>query len=273
MDKKTYTAAAAVKDADQGLVQAEFATLNVVDLDGDVTLPGAFGEQRVKLAAWGHKWGDLPVGKGGISEQGVKAVFDGQFFLDTMSGKEHFLTVRNLADQQEWSYGFEVEEAVRKGNPDFDELLTAGAFTAPQANDVWRFLTKLKVFEVSPVMRGAGINTRTTGLKDADEDEEEETKDTPWRGHGLSKHADFVIEEAQAFVERCQSVTDQLDQEGRLLSGSKRDRLHELGKQLESVRDEIAALLKRTEHPTPERLLGLLEEARRTEERIARLGQ
>lgn len=279
MDKKTYTAAAAVKDADQGLVQAEFATLGVVDLDGDVTLPGAFGSQKVKLAAWGHDWGSLPVGKGGISEQETKAVFDGQFFLDTTSGAEHFKTVRNLGDLQEWSYGFEVREAVRKGSPGFDDLLAAGGFT--DGDGVRRFLTKLPVFEVSPVMRGAGVNTRTTAIKEAngggDDETEEDGEETqtgaaPWRALALTRHADFVMEEARAYVERCQSVADELDEEGRLLSGSKRDRLHQLGKELESVRDGITALLKRTEHPTPERLLGLAEEARRTEERIKRLG-
>jgi hypothetical protein len=264
VDKKTYTAAAAVKDADEGTVQAEFATLDVVDLDGDVTLAGAFGNQAVKLAAWGHDWGNLPVGKGGISEQETKAVFDGQFFLDTTSGQEHFKTVRNLGDLQEWSYGFEVLKAVRKGDPAFDDLLEASGLEAVEASKVWRFLKKMRVFEVSPVMRAAGIDTRTTDIKDA--------KDRPWRELKLNEHADFLIEEAQAFVDRSQSVTEELDEEGRLLSGSKRDRLQAMGKALESVRDEIAALLKRTEHPTSERLLGLYEDARRIEERINRLG-
>lgn len=265
MDKKTYTAAAEVKDEAEGVVQAEFATLNVIDLDGDVTLPGAFGEQRVKLAAWGHNWGDLPVGKGGISEQGEKAVFDGKFFLDTMAGMEHFKTVRNLGALQEWSYGFEIKKAVRRGAEGFDDMVTE-QYSGPKADDIQRFLMKMGVFEVSPVMRGAGIGTRTRVVKEAGEEEED------WTKREMTTHGDFVIEAAEAFVKRVKSVTDELDQEGRLLSGSKRDRLRELGKQLESVRDEITALLQRTEHPTPERLLGLLEEARRTEERIARLG-
>jgi len=272
MDKKTYMAAdLEVKDADQGLVQAEFATLNVIDLDGDVTLPGAFGDQRVKLAAWGHNWGDLPVGKGGISEQGEKAVFDGKFFLDTTAGLEHFKTVKNLGALQEWSYGFEVKQAVRRGQPEFDAALAEG-YNGPKPANVERILQKMKVFEVSPVMRGAGINTRTRVVKDADDQADEAPEGTPWRELVLSEHADFVIKEAQTFLERCQSVTEELDQEGRLLSESKRDRLHQLGKALESVRDEMAALLKRTEQPTPERLLGLRDQFERIEARIERLG-
>ena len=38
----------------EGVVQAVFSTLNVIDKDGDVTMPGAFSEERVNIAAWGH---------------------------------------------------------------------------------------------------------------------------------------------------------------------------------------------------------------------------
>lgn len=256
MEKKTYTAAAAVKDADQGLVMAEFATLDVVDLDGDVTVAGAFGKQAVKLAAWGHDWGSLPVGKGDISEEAQKAVFDGQFFLDTVSGNEHFKTVRNLGDLQEWSYGFNVKEAIRKGSPGFEERLEAGGLTAER--NIWRFLVKLDVFEVSPVMRGAGIGTRTTDMKEKGQ---------------LSDHAEYIIEEAQAFVQRCQSVAGDLEQEGRLLSGAKRERLFRLVDLMQSVRDETAELLKRTEPPAPERVLELQKQFERIEAVIASGGK
>ena len=73
MDKKVYTTTGLElkQEGDQGLVRAVFATLNVIDEDGDVTLPGAFGEQSVKLASWGHNWGELPVGRGRIFEEEV----------------------------------------------------------------------------------------------------------------------------------------------------------------------------------------------------------
>ena len=89
MDKKVYrsTGLELKQEGDQGLVTAVFATLNVIDEDGDVTLPGAFGEQSVKLASWGHGWGELPVGRGRIFEEDEKAGFDGRFFLDTMAGQ------------------------------------------------------------------------------------------------------------------------------------------------------------------------------------------
>jgi hypothetical protein len=52
-----------VKDAAQGLVEAVFSTFNVIDSDGDVTLPGAFEEGApARVSAYGHtSWdGKLP---------------------------------------------------------------------------------------------------------------------------------------------------------------------------------------------------------------------
>jgi hypothetical protein len=150
MEHKVFRGLMEVKaDGDQGLVRAVFATLNVVDSDGDVTLSGAFGDQKVRLGAWGHAWQELPVGKGTIGEEGDKAIFDGAFFLDTEAGKEHFLTVKNLAELQEWSYGFRVLESEE------------GEFEGRQV----RFLKKLRVYEVSPVMQAAGVETMTVAIK------------------------------------------------------------------------------------------------------------
>jgi hypothetical protein len=150
MEQKLFKALMEVKaDGEQGLVRAVFATLNVEDSDGDVTLPGAFGNQKVRLGAWGHAWNELPVGKGVIAEEGDKAVFDGGFFLDTDAGREHFHTIKNLAELQEWSYGFKVLES--------------------EASEVngrrVRLLKKLLVHEVSPVMLGAGVDTMTVDIK------------------------------------------------------------------------------------------------------------
>ena len=101
-----------VKLLDQeGAFTARFATFNVIDRDGDVTLPGAFTSgQRVKIAAWGHNWGQLPVGQGTIRADSHAAYVDGHFFTDTAHGRDTYLTVKRLSEAglQEWSYGFEV---------------------------------------------------------------------------------------------------------------------------------------------------------------------
>src|SRR5207247_9448068 len=90
-----------VKDADQGLVGAVVATLNVVDRDGDVILRGALpvGGAKVLLSGYGHgvvRDGQPPVGKGLISEIRDQLVLRGRFFLTTKRGSEAFHTVKEL---------------------------------------------------------------------------------------------------------------------------------------------------------------------------------
>jgi len=152
MSQKTYRGRIEFKqDADQtGEFRAEFATLNVIDHDQDVTVPGAFHDgQETLIEAWNHNYAELPVGKGIIHEDGDKAVVEGQFFLDTQGGLEHYKTVKALGAMQEWSYTFDIEES---GEGEFND------------QDV-RFLRKLDVWGVAPVQRGAGIDTRTTDIK------------------------------------------------------------------------------------------------------------
>jgi HK97 family phage prohead protease len=133
-----------------GEFQAIFSTLNVKDHDGDVTLPGAFKEgQKVRISYWGHRWQDLPVGRGEIHADDAKAWVDGRLFLDTEAGRETFLTVKNLGELQEWSYGFDIEER-SEGDWEGDQV---------------QFLRRLEVYEVSPVMLGAGLDTRTVAIK------------------------------------------------------------------------------------------------------------
>jgi len=152
MKTKTFRSRMEVKaDGEPGEFRAVFATLGVVDHQGDVTLPGAFEDGApVRISYWGHRWQDLPVGRGVIHADDKQAWVDGRFFLDTEAGKETYQTVKNLEDLQEWSYGFDIEEAERGKFEDQGEV---------------QFLKKLVVHEVSPVMLGAGVDTRTVDIK------------------------------------------------------------------------------------------------------------
>lgn len=141
-----------VKDAVKGEVTCHFARYNVKDHDGDVTLPGAFEDgAEVTGSAYGHKsWeGEKPVALGTIYTVGDEVAADLQFFMDTIDGAETFKTVKNMKHRQEWSYGFDILE------------YSYGEFEGEQV----RFLKKLRVHEVSPVLLGAGIGTRTTSVK------------------------------------------------------------------------------------------------------------
>lgn len=147
-----------VVDESKGEVQCVFSTLNVIDKDRDVTLPGAFGEQKVRISAYNHQsWSDeLPIGKGVIREVGNEAILDGQFFMDVQKAKDTFNTIKHLEDLMEWSYGYDVLERDHGTWPPGDA----------KGEDV-QFLKKLKVHEVSPVILGAGENTRTLSAKSA----------------------------------------------------------------------------------------------------------
>lgn len=141
-----------VKDEAQGLVTAVFATLNQVDSDGDVTLPGAFEEGApVVISSYGHSsWGGaLPVGKGTIHTVGDQAILAGQFFMNTQAGRDTFEVVKQLGVRQEWSYGYDPAE------------FSFGEFQGQKV----RFLAKQIVHEVSPTLKGAGVATRTLTAK------------------------------------------------------------------------------------------------------------
>ena len=159
MKKKTFQAPIELKsDSDEtGQFTAVFSTFDVIDLDDDVTLSGAFKEgQKAFIESWNHGW-NLPVGKGVIHSDEEKAWVDGEFFLDTPGGIEHYKTVKAAGDLVEWSYTFSILES------------SQGEFRG----DTVRFLKELDVVGVSPVTRGAGIDTGTMSIKNADEDEDE----------------------------------------------------------------------------------------------------
>jgi hypothetical protein len=141
-----------IKDASKGTVSAVFSTFNVIDSDNDVTLPDAFTDgAEVAISAYGHtSWGGaLPAGKGVIRTTKSEAILEGQFFLDTTHGADTFKVVKAMGARQQWSYGFDIVD----GAP--------GTF---DGKDV-QFLRKLDVHEVSPVLVGAGVNTRTLAAK------------------------------------------------------------------------------------------------------------
>jgi HK97 family phage prohead protease len=146
-----------VKDEAAGTVTAVFATFNVKDHDSDVTLPGAFEDgAKVLISAYGHRsWmGAKPVGRGVIHADDTKAWMDGEFFMDTIEGLDTFKTIKGTGELQEWSYGYNVLETGEVT----EEMRQAG---------VWRVIKKSEVYEVCPVLLGAGVGTETLDIKSA----------------------------------------------------------------------------------------------------------
>lgn len=139
---------------EKGEGSAVIATLNVVDRDTDVTLPGAFGEQTVPIVP-AHDWQAAPLGKARVREQGSEVVAEFKLNLKTSLGREWYEALRfdleHPPAKQQWSYGFSVPEGGAKD----------GVFE----NQSVRFLKKLKVHEISPVLLGSGVDTRTVAMK------------------------------------------------------------------------------------------------------------
>ena len=150
-----------IKDAATGEVAAIVGKIGEVDKDGDVFLPGSIRQpNRVKLSGYAHdvvKFGAPPAGIGSITQEGDDVVFRGRFFMSTERGRESFLTVKELGEDGQWSYGFpKATIAVGKLTAEMKE---AGARRA---------IAGVDPFEASPVFIGAGWGTRTLSVKSHD---------------------------------------------------------------------------------------------------------
>lgn len=146
-----------IKDAEKGEVEAIIATLGVVDKDEDIIRSDAVPNgSKVSMSAYGHDavWGARPVGKGTLHTVGNKLVFKGRMFLATSGGRDTFECLKEMGEDQEWSFGFRILGAEVPSEEERKE----GAR---------RILTKLDAFEVSPVIVGAGVGTQTTAVKGA----------------------------------------------------------------------------------------------------------
>jgi hypothetical protein len=212
-----------IKNAEKGQVEAVFSTFDVIDHDKDVTVPDAFEDgQAVKISAYGHTshMGALPVGRGVVKVNDTEALLDGQFFLSTQHGRDTFETVKEMGELQQWSYGYDILES------------DTGEFEGEEV----QFLRKLRVIEVSPVLEGAGIDTRTVAVK---------------QGKTFADEAEHALGCVEAFVKRAQDLgslrAKQHEKSGRVLSAANRERLLTLLNGLSESSAEIRKLLEETD--------------------------
>lgn len=141
-----------------GSFRATFATLNVVDHHGDVTVPGAFKSgAAVLVGAYQHDIFSLPVGKGVIRADENRAWVEGAFNLATTGGRDTYETVKDAGALLEWSYVFIPTET------------ETGEFVEEEGGEPKRvrYLKQIDVWSVDPVLKGAGIGTGTEQIKSA----------------------------------------------------------------------------------------------------------
>lgn len=211
-----------VEGAAEGSLRATFSRFNVVDRDGDVTLSTAFTDGQAVPMVWSHDW-DRPVGKGVIRVLPDRAVFEGGFFLDTADGLNAYRTVKNMADLQQYSYGY---DPVGKRLGEFE-------------GQPVRFLERLEVFEVSPVLVGAGIGTRTDAIKSP-----------------FGTHVDRVLADLGALIARADDLASLRAKEGRQISAANREKLAALLEALGAAGGALDELLRATA-PAPKGRDGL----------------
>lgn len=218
MDTKHLMTAATLKaDGDRGLVEAVFSTFDVIDSAGDIVVRDAFTDGQQVPMVWAHDW-TVPIGKGTIRVEESRAVFAGQFFLDTDAGRNAHAVVRNMGDLQEYSWGFRVLDAhmeERDGEP-------------------IRVITKAEVYEVSPVLVGANRQTYTLSLKS---------------GLNFDDQAGAVLAAARDWCERARSLADLRVKEGRVLSEANRQRIKAHADALAGIAGELATLHESTAPP------------------------
>lgn len=146
---------------DEGHGLARIATLSAIDKDGDTYASGAFGGAG---GQWGHilaahNWSHIPLGKARVYEEGDQALAELHLNLDIPAGRDWHAALKfdlgHASDHPvvEWSYGFQVLDSAME----------------TRAGERVRVLKRLQVFEVSPVVRGAGNGTGTLAMKGLDE--------------------------------------------------------------------------------------------------------
>ena len=221
MKTKTFSASnVRVKDASTGEFEAVFATLGVIDHDGDVIEKGAISDGApVVISPYGHTvWkGEAPVGTGTIHEVCDQAVCKGRYFLNTTKGREDFETVKSLAEagQGEWSFGLLDVKAER------------GDLNGVKAN----LIKSVRVPEVSPVFIGAGIGTGTTMTKNGDAAKSHDAR--------FSEHADAVMADVDALIDRAEEVVTLRAAKGKTIGAESADLLTKINAGIERIKTLI----------------------------------
>jgi len=256
-ERKTFTVRPETKQGGEpGTVVCRFATLNVVDSDGDVTLPGAFGEQTVRMQPHGHDTWALPIGKGAIREEGDDAI--AELLINLELGQDHYSALKfdmEHGDPQiEWSYTFDILEE------------ESGEFEGQKV----RFLKSLKVHSVDSVFLGAGVGTGTLLVKNKkcrncdeavealDEHAKEEDGQIVYscvqpstsfeQGH---EKAVASLCEVAGFISRAGELVASLREKGEQVTTVKREALASVLATLKQSHDDLDALLKEPEEKAP----------------------
>lgn len=208
---------------DDGTASWVMATLNAIDSDGDVTLPGAFGADQTFSIVPAHDVGHVPLGKGTLREEGNEAIVDAKFNLDIPAGRDWHAAIKfDLANPpavQEYSYSYNLfEGGWRRGQFQGKSV----RFFQPLGDGG----PGLEVYESSPVIRGAGVNTRTLAAKS---------------NLKFAEHIEAVLTDFDALVSRATDVMALRAEKGKAIGEVSADALERLAGSAKRLHDLLAA--------------------------------
>lgn len=210
---------------DDGTASWVMATLNSIDSDGDVTLPGALGEQTFSIQP-AHDHTHVPLGKARLYEESNEAIVEAKFNLDIPDARDWHSAIKfDLANPpavQEYSYGYEPKEGGTKSGTFQGRRVR---FFQPKADGS----PGIDVYETSPVLRGAGVGTRTLAAKAADS------------GLKFSEHVESVVADVDALIARAADVVALRTEKGKTISDTSAEVLARLSASLKRLEELVAA--------------------------------
>jgi len=208
----------------KGLISVVFATMGVWDKDGDMAMPGFYGEQDIAFLPT-HDWSHVPIGKGRTREEGNQAIADIQMNLDIQAAKDWLSAIKFDLKVgkpiQEYSYGFKVlDGGARQG----EALGRTGRILQPREDGA----PGSKIWEVSPVLVGAGERTCTLMAKGA--------------GKTFVEESQSVLDGADNLIQRAKALAALRMKEGRELSAPNKERLAAMANSFQEYAKELASL-------------------------------
>lgn len=212
-----------LKKLDKGELSLVFATMGVWDKDGDFAEPGFYGAQDVQFIPT-HDWSHVWMGKGVTREEGNEVIADIKVNLEIQAARDWLSAIKfdlgNGKPIGEYSYGFKVLEG---GSEMGERLGRRGRILRAREDGT----PGAKIWEVSPVLVGAGEKTRTLSAK----------------GKKFCDEADAVLAAAEDLVARGKSLADLRAKEGRDVSTANKERLAGIADSLTKAASGLLSLV------------------------------
>ena len=203
---------------DKGTWEAVIATLGVVDSDRDVVLPGAMTGQTAPIIP-AHDSSKAPLGKTVVTEDGNEVIARGRFNLEVAAARDWFSAIK---------FDMDPENGPRKMEYSWGYLPTKYSHEDRDGVEV-RLLERVDIMEVSPVLRGASVGTRTLAAK-----AEELT---------LGERVEAAAADVEKLIAELREISAGRKARGRKLGQAVRIGTLDVAKNWRSLTEELSALI------------------------------